>query len=153
MSAAQPRSAQTTIGGGHRLLLIREQDAQHSGSGCCGRLGEAHTDLGSAADYRHSRAVMEMLGVVYRRLQEQAPALAIDVVDPRNTIWLYPAVWRASRRAGRSVIGTLANVARAGSPAAVVLDGDTLFSGRLPEPDIIIRAILQKLGQPQRDEA
>lgn len=132
-------------------MLVREQDAQHSGSGCCGRLGEAHTDLGPAADYGHSRAVMEELGVVYRRLQEVAPGLAIDVVDPRNTIWLYPAVWRASRRAGHGVAATFRNLTRAGAPAAVVLDGETLFSGQLPEPAIIIDTILARLDNNRFD--
>lgn len=138
-------------GAGHRLMLVREQDAQHSGSGCCGRLGEAHTDLGSAADYSHSRAVMEALGVVYRRLQEVVPDLAIDVIDPRNSIWLYPAVWRASRRAGHRLGKTFRNLARAGAPAAVVLDGETLFSGELPEPDVIVATILAKLDGDRCD--
>ncbi|MDA3919826.1 MAG: hypothetical protein PF501_03945 [Salinisphaera sp.] len=137
---------QHALGAGHRLMLVREQDAQHSGSGCCGRLGESHTDLGAAADYSHSRAVMEDIGVVYRRLQSEAPGLAIDVVDPRNTIWLYPAVWRASRRAGRGVGATLRSMARAGAPAAIVLDGDTIFSGRLPAPDLIVTAVLARLN-------
>lgn len=148
---ADPAPAACGRGAGHRLMLVREQDAQHSGSGCCGRLGESHTDLGSAADYSHSRAVMEELGVVYRCLQSVAPGLAIDVVDPRNSIWLYPAVWRASRGAGRSVGATFRSLARAGAPAAVVLDGDTLFSGQLPEPDTIVAVILAKLDGERFD--
>ncbi|MES1936234.1 hypothetical protein [Salinisphaera hydrothermalis] len=134
-----------TVGAGHRLMLVREQDAQHSGSGCCGRLGEAHTDLGGAADYAHSRAVMASIGVVYRRLERAAPGLEIDVVDPRNTIWLYPAVWRASRRAGRGVGASLRSLTRAGAAAAVVLDGEVLYSGVLPEPEVVVATIMAKL--------
>ncbi|AWN16396.1 hypothetical protein [Salinisphaera sp. LB1] len=134
-----------SIGTGHRLILVREQDAQHSGSGCCGRLGEAHTDLGGAADYAHSRAVMESVGMVYRRLRDAAPGLVIDVVDPRNTIWLYPAVWRASRRAGRGVGASLKSLSRAGAAAAIVLDGEVLYSGALPAPETIVAAVMAQL--------
>ncbi|HET7313832.1 hypothetical protein [Salinisphaera sp.] len=139
------RESSRRLGAGHRLILIREQDAQHSGSGCCGRLGEAHTALGGAADFSHSRALMEALGVVYRRLRDVAPGLSIDVVDSRNTIWLYPAVWRASRRAGYGLGASLKNLSRAGAATAVVLDGDVLFSGALPEPDSVVAAVMAHL--------
>ncbi|WP_423821525.1 hypothetical protein V5738_14410 [Salinisphaera sp. SPP-AMP-43] len=130
------------------MLLVREQDAQHSGSGCCGRLGEAHTRFGGAADYGHTRAVMDRLGVVYRELAEQAPGLELIVVDPRNTVWLYPALWRAARARGAGVIATLRTLAQAGAPAAVVLDGDTLCSGHLPEPEQIVAMVLARLDRP-----
>lgn len=127
-------------------MLVREQDAGHSGSGCCGRLGEAHSDLGGAADFGASRAIMEAMGEVYRRLRADAPALAIDVVDPRNTLWLYPAVWRVSRRAGRSVPATLKSLVCAGASSAVVLDGEVLFYGWLPSSDIVVAAVIARLG-------
>lgn len=136
---------QQPLGTGHRLILIREQDGQHSGSGCCGRLGEAHTDLGGAADFSHSRAIMEALGVVYRSLRRDAPGLTIDVVDPRNTLWLYPAVWRASRSAGRGLGATLKNLTQVSAVAAVVLDGDLLYSGALPAPETVIEAVMARL--------
>lgn len=136
-----------TFGAGHHLLLVREQDAQHSGSGCCGRLGEAHTDLGGAADFGHSRALMESVGEVYRRLCREAPGLTIDVVDPRNTVWLYPAVWRASRRAGRGIAASLKSLSRAGAAVAVVLDGEVLYSGELPAPETVARAVIAQLHE------
>lgn len=135
------------IGAGHQLLLVREQDAQHSGSGCCGRLGEAHTRFGGAADYGHTRAVMDQLGVVYRELAEHMPELELIVVDPRNTLWLYPALWRAARYRGAGVFATLRALARAAAPAAVVLDGETLFSGQLPEPERIVATVTARLDR------
>jgi len=135
------------LGARHQLILVREQDSQHSGSGCCGRLGESHTALGGAADFSHSRARMEAIGEVYRALVDRAPGLDLVVADPRNVVWLYPAVWRAARAHGLGVMATLGSMARAGSPVAVVLDGDTLFAGRLPATDDVVESILERLGQ------
>ena len=132
--------------GRHRLILVREQDAQHSGSGCCGRLGEAHTRFGKAADYAMNRARMEQMGEIYRELSERAPDLELDIADPRNWMWLYPAVWRAARGHGQGVGATLRSLAAAGSPVAVVLDGEVLFSGRLPDSDTVVAAVLARLA-------
>lgn len=130
----------------HRLILVREQDAQHSGSGCCGRLGEAHTDLGGAADYRHSRRLMEDVGAIYRDARAAFPQLAVEVVDPRNTVWLYPAVWQDARAAHRSARACFASLRKAGAAVAVILDGEVLFSGRLPGTDRVIETIRQRLA-------
>lgn len=142
MKAARNQAASAR----HRLILVREQDAQHSGSGCCGRLGEAHTRLGRAADYGHSRARMEQMGVIYRALAQRLPELDLMVADPRNWIALYPQVWRAARAQGLGIGATLKSLARAGSPAAVVLDGETLFFGRLPGPEAVIDTVLERLA-------
>lgn len=134
-------------GAPHQVILVREQDAQHSGSGCCGRLGECHTALGAAADYSHSRARMEQIGEVYRALADSAPDVDLVVADPRNFVWLYPAVWRSARAHGLSVSAALRSLARAGSPVAVVCDGETLFSGRLPESEVVVDTVLARLAQ------
>ena len=132
--------------GPHRLILVRGQDVQHSGSGCCGRLGEAHTDLGGAADYRHSRVLMQDIGAVYREVRARLPELAVEIVDPRNTVWLYPAVWQDARAAGRSARECFAGLRRAGAALAVILDGEVLFSGRMPQTADVVAAIEQRLS-------
>jgi len=131
----------------HQVILVREQDAQHSGSGCCGRLGEQDTVFGGAADFGHSRERMEQIGTIYRALTERAPALDLVVADPRNIVWLYPAIWRAARDHGLGIGATLRSMARAGSPVAVVLDGETLYSGRLPETGEVVDTVLGRLSR------
>jgi hypothetical protein len=126
------------------VILVREQDAQHSGSGCYGRLGERHTALGGAADYSHSRARMEQIGEVYRALAKAAPGVELIVADPRNLLWLYPAVWRAARVRGASVFTAAKAMARAGAPVAVVVDGNVLYSGRLPSAQTVVAAVLDR---------
>lgn len=145
LSAHEARSKGQPAGAHHQAILVREQDAQHSGSGCCGRLGGSHTDLGGAADFSHSRRRMEQIGEIYRALSEAAPGLELVVADPRNVVWLYPAVWRAARSHGMAVSDTLRSMMRAGSPVAIVLDGDTLFAGRLPSSDEVVQAILGRI--------
>jgi len=39
----------------HRILLVREWDAQTAASGCCGRLGGVNHELGEAHTYAHVR--------------------------------------------------------------------------------------------------
>ncbi len=129
----------------HQLLLVREADAQHSGSGCCGRLGGEGSDLGGAADFSPSRRRMEQIGAIYRELAEKAPELDLVVVDPRNFVWLYPAVWRAARSHGASRVSALRAMAAAGSPVAVVLDGEPLYSGKLPAAEIVVNTVLGRL--------
>ncbi len=129
----------------HQLLLVREADAQHSGSGCCGRLGGEGSDLGGAADFGPSRKRMEQVGVIYRELAEKAPDLDLVVVDPRNFVWLYPTVWRAARSHGAGVVSSIRAMAAAGAPVAVVLDGEPLYSGKLPAADTVVKTVLGRL--------
>lgn len=135
----------------HWLLLIRELDQQHSGSGCCGKLGGPDSELGGAADFSHNRAIMERLGVVYRHFRQHEPALTIDVVDPRNIVWLYPALWRAAGQTGHGLSQRFRVLNQASAAAAVVLDGEVLFSGQLPEPKAIIDAITARLADSGAD--
>ena len=39
----------------HRIILVREWDAQVTGSGCCGKLGGANDELGDGECFRENR--------------------------------------------------------------------------------------------------
>lgn len=109
-------------------MLVRQWDQQVGGSGCCGRLSStAAESLCHAGEdpYAMARADMRAMGEVYRALRERfdEDELEITVVDPRNTTWLLPSMWRQARRRGLSVRETLRQVNLATSPRAVVCDG------------------------------
>ena len=111
-----------------RVLLVRQWDQQVGGSGCCGRFSSvaAESVCSTGEDpYAHARADMEVMGAVYRALRERyaEDELEVSVVDPRNTAWLVPAVWRDARRRGMSRRDALRQVHGATSPCAVVCDG------------------------------
>lgn len=122
----------------HRVLLVREWDEQLSGSGCCGRFGSdvvRHLDDDAPDPYARTRADMERVGVVYQALRDRytEDELELTVVDPRNTIWLLPAILRDARRRGLSVGATLKQLNAATAACAVVCDGIVLTTCTDPQ--------------------
>lgn len=134
----------------HRILLVREWDSQMSGSTCCGRLdsGIACELGGEGDDYAHTRAEMERMGEVYRALRAELPRDAVDltVVDPRNMVWLLPAVWRDARRRGFSRRRTLRELQRSTAQPAVVVDGHAVVSGRALATDEVVDLVFAELA-------
>ncbi|MBW3602221.1 MAG: thioredoxin family protein [Actinobacteria bacterium] len=126
-----------------RVILVREWDEQHSGSGCCGRLGGERTELGEAATYHHTRCDMEAMGAVYRALRSEFDRAELDVqvVDPRNSLWLVPTIWRDARRRGMTVGEAVTQVRRGVSALAIVIDGRVVFAGGVPEPGEVVEAV------------
>jgi hypothetical protein len=128
----------------HRVLLVREWDGQMGGSGCCGRLGsDVVGALHDHADepYAHTRADMERMGAVYRALRERfdEDEVEITVADPRNTVWLLPAVWHDARRRGLAVPAALRQVNAATAACAVTCDGVVVATD--PEPGEAVAAV------------
>lgn len=148
-SGPAPRNGPGRTAPPHRVLLVREWDSQHSGSGCCGRLGGADSDIGCAAPYARNRTEMEAMGRVYRALRDVLPEDEVDiqVVDPRNTVWLLPAIARDARRRGLTARQTWASLRRGMSWNSVVVDGAVLFSGTVPEPEAAVAAVQAELAR------
>jgi len=139
----------------HRLILVRETDAQMSGSGCCGRLGGVDNELGDAETYAHTRREMESMGGVYRALKDDLfdEDMEFEVVDPRNMVWLVPAIVRDGRRHGRQVRDAISQVRRGIAYNAVILDGKVLFHGNVPSPEEAVGAVRRELGLPEKSPA
>lgn len=131
-----------------RVILVREWDEQHGGSGCCGRLGGEGTELGEAGTYRHTRCDMEAMGAVYRALRSafDRDDLDVQVVDPRNSLWLVPAIWRDARRRGMTVREAATQVRRGVSVLSIVVDGRVVFAGGVPEPGEVVEAVRAELS-------
>lgn len=136
----------------HRIILVRESDAQMSGSGCCGRLGGINTELGDEETYAHTRREMEAMGEVYRAIKRDLFDVDADisVVDPRNMVWLIPAILRDGRRRGRPVSETLSQLRRGVAYNSVILDGKVLFHGNVPSAGEAVAAVRGELGLPER---
>lgn len=127
-----------TAGPQHRVLLVREWDQQVGGSGCCGRLNSAAVGSlceGAETPYARSRVDMEAMGRVYTALRERFDAEQVEliVVDPRNSAWLLPAIWRDGRRRGLPVRSRLRQVSRGTAPCTVVCDGLAVARNATPE--------------------
>ncbi len=134
----------------HRVVLVRQWDQQMGGSGCCGRLdSEALGTLGGNGEdpYAHCRSDMERVGAVYRALRERytEDELELVVVDPRNTAWVLPAIWRDARRRGLSIPAALRQCNAATSACALVCDGLVLV--RDAEPAQALAAVEADLAR------
>lgn len=127
----------------HRVVLVREWDAQTSSSGCCGRLGGMSNELGEEQTYAHVRTDMEAMGAVYRALRAEWPAdeVELDVVDPRNMIWLVPAIWRDARRRGMRPGAAWREIRRGVAQNAIIVDGKVIVTGAAPHPDEAVAAV------------
>lgn len=136
----------------HRILLVRELDAQVSASGCCGRIGGKDSEIGGGEDYAHNRVEMEAMGEVYRALKKALfdEDVDITVVDPRNAMWLLPTILRDARRNGLSVGETLRSVKNGISYNSIVFDGKVLFSGRVPTAEAAVEAVRRELESAPR---
>ncbi len=112
----------------HRVLLVREWDQQVGGSGCCGRLNTSSVEAlydNAPSPYAGAREDMQRVGEIYRTLRDRLDPTEVEVtvVDPRNTVWLLPAIWGDGRRRGLSVPSRLRQMNRGTAPCAVVCDG------------------------------
>ncbi|MFW6009780.1 MAG: hypothetical protein ACOC9I_00505 [Actinomycetota bacterium] len=135
----------------HRVLLIREWDQQTTGSGCCGRLEGGDSELAGAADFTATRVQMERMGAVYRALVAELSRAEVDVqiVDPRNLVFLVPTLIRDARRHGRSWRDVLHQLRTGVAQGTIVVDGRVVASGEIPPPDQATGLVLRAL-QPAR---
>ena len=132
----------------HRILLVREWDSQTSGSGCCGRLGGADCDVGHPDTFAHSRTLMQVMGSIYRALRSELPRDRVDitVVDPRNMIWLIPAIIADGRRRGLQAGDVWRQVRGGVRNGAIVVDGRALYAHDYSEQHDAVGAVLRELG-------
>ncbi len=131
----------------HRIILVREWDAQLASSGCCGRLGGQNTELGDAETFAANRSEMEAMGEVYRALRAElfGEDAEITVVDPRNMVWLVPTLFKDARRRGLGPREIWGQLLRGVSYTSIVVDGRVLFSGRIPSVEGAVGAVKKEL--------
>ena len=139
----------------HRVILIRPWDMSDGvGAGCCGGGStkglctnpaghEGHDGFGERNDW-------DPLARVYRALRESLPGdVDIEIVDPRNHLYLLPTLYGAARRRGLGVLAALGWALWSPAYAAIIVDGDTVSSGRLPEPSEGVRLVRDALASTQ----
>jgi len=75
------------------IILIRETDAQLTGSGCCGKLEGDNTKFSNAFVFAETRQIKETMGEILQSLTKRfSDSIEITVVDPRNFLYLYPKI-------------------------------------------------------------
>ena len=75
------------------IILIRETDAQLTGSGCCGKLEGDNAKFSNSFVFSETRQIKETMGDVLQSLTKRfSDSIEISVVDPRNFLYLYPKI-------------------------------------------------------------
>lgn len=75
------------------IILIRETDAQLTGSGCCGKLEGDNAKFNGSFVFAETRKIKETMGDVFQTLTKKySDSIEIAVVDPRNFLYLYPKI-------------------------------------------------------------
>lgn len=131
----------------HHLILVREIDQQMSGSGCCGRIeGDAALWGDNGCVFTERREKMNRVGEIYRAVRARfGDQVAITIVDPRNYISFLPLVARDAYRHSVPVLTALRAMFST-SLSTAVLDGQVLYSGRIPSAEEAVALILQRLS-------
>ena len=133
------------------VILIREWEAQLSGSGCCGRVEGDFLAREGEPVFRERRACMEAMAPLSRTLRERfGDAIELQVVDPRNPVLVFLLLrdfwaFRVGLVEALKTIGGL-------PIQAVVLNGQLLSRGEWPDPlevvEILEEAISAGVLQP-----
>lgn len=122
------------------VILVREWEAQMSGSGCCGRLEGDFLGCDGEPAAPERRAVMETMGPLYQALRSRLGDDAdIEVVDPRNVSLFFLLVrdfWRF--RVG--VVEALRTLARI-PIQAVVVNGRLVARGEWPTAEEVVAIV------------
>ena len=134
-----------------RVILIRESPETLTCSNCAGTL-EGIDAFGSREipDYAMIRSIMDRVGELYLALRREFDhSVEIDVVDPRNGLYLIPVLLGDYRRY-RLPLGPFLKTLFLGiSPASVIVNGIALHVGELPTPDLLVEevgSILEEAG-------
>ncbi len=126
-----------------RVILIRESPETLTCSNCAETL-EGIDAFGSREipDYAMTRTVMDRVGELYLALRREFDhRVEVDVVDPRNGLYLIPVLLGDYRRY-RPPLGPFLKTLFLGiSPESVIVNGIALHVGELPTPDLLRSAI------------
>ncbi len=115
------------------LIFIRENEGQLTGSDCCGKLEGDWRYENGAPIFEQQRDIISDIAPLFLSVKQRYPdKFDIQQVDPRNQLFLIPKlvadIWR-SRRFSLASLRSLLMLYRL---PAIILDGELLFSGRVP---------------------
>ncbi|MFV2103748.1 hypothetical protein [Micromonospora sp. LOL_024] len=137
--------------GRHRVLLIRPWRAARAGSGCCaGATGIGGEGWHEDPAFARQRTELRPLSEVYLTLRAGLPPdVAVEIVDPHNTLFLVSAIVRDGHRHRRPWWVLLRDLARAPGYAAIIVDGRVVGDAGLPAPEQALRLIREELAAPR----
>jgi len=132
------------------VILIREWEAQITGSGCCGRLGGDFLTREGEPVFRERRACMETMAPLSRTLRETfGDSIELQVLDPRNPALMFILLrdfW-AFRVGFLEALKTTVKL----PIQAVVVNGRLVSRGEWPDPLEVVQILEEAIsdGVPQ----
>jgi len=126
-----------------QVILVRENAETLTCSDCAGSL-EGIDAFGSHGipDYAPIKKVMTQMGELYMALRHKfGDQVEIDVVDPRNEIYLIPRLIRDYRRHKTSFRTFLKTLFFGISPGKVIINGRVRKGKELPSPETLIQEV------------
>ncbi|MFQ5853929.1 MAG: hypothetical protein ACE5JU_25500 [Candidatus Binatia bacterium] len=134
-----------------RVILIRENPETLTCSNCAGTLeGIDAFGSGPVPDYAPIRAVMDRVGELYLALRRAyAGKVQIDIVDPRNELYLIPVLLGDYRRYHPPLALFLKTLLLGISPSSVIINGRAIHVGELPSPKVLVEEVDEFVKESQ----
>ena len=131
-----------------RVMLIRE-NAETVTCGECSLEGIEAFGSGEVSEYTQSQKVMNEMGALYMALRKEfGDKVLIDVVDPRNELFLLPALLGDYRRYHPPLGAFLKTLFFGISPRSIIVNGTVKHARDLPSPESLVEEVRGYLDKP-----
>jgi hypothetical protein len=141
-----------------RVVIVRDARTVTGGGGCCsgdvrpfdegGAHGHSAGPSGAAVEVRSTCRPGDDVAALYRALRQALPdEVDVQVVSPSNWLWLLPALVADGRRRGLRGAALRRSVRAGMAVSSLVVDGEVLFSGWLPDPASGVAVVRAELGR------
>ena len=128
-------------------MLIRE-NAETVTCGECSLEGIEAFGSGEVSEYTQSKRVMDEMGALYMALRREfGDKVGIDVVDPRNEIFLLPALLGDYRRYHPPLGAFLKTLLFGISPRSIIINGTLKHARDLPSPESLLDEVRAYLDE------
>ena len=136
------------------IILIRETDAQLTGSGCCGKLEGDNAKFNDSFVFAETRQIKETMGDVFQTLTKKfSDSVEIAVVDPRNFLYLYPKILKDVLVFRPSLKSTLKAIFMMIAVPSIVINGEIFRTNDFSNNEEVVQQIeslinrnIEKLG-------
>ena len=135
------------------IILIRETDAQLTGSGCCGKLEGDNAKFNDSFVFAETRQIKETMGDVFQTLTKKfADSVEIAVVDPRNFLYLYPKILKDVLVFRPSLRSTLKAIFMMIAVPSIVINGEIFRTNDFSNNEEVAQRIESLINRHKRNQ-
>jgi hypothetical protein len=129
------------------IILIRETDAQMTGSGCCGKLVGDSAKFSDKYVFAETRKIKQDMGEIVQALSQSfGENVEITIVDPRNQLYLYPKIIKDLWKFRPSMKSILKGIFMMISVPSIVINGEVCYSRKIPRTREIVERVANLLA-------